>query len=109
MQESGNFNRDNYSPWLKNPHDYTKKRELMDKHFAKVKEGDAVLIINNEKNGIKGYIGGNVLMEMTVAYFLKKPIYILNAIDDKLPIKEEIYGINPIFLNGDITKINEKR
>lgn len=105
MQQSNNFNRDDYSPWLQNPNDYTKKRELMDKHFAKVQEGDAILVINNQKNNINGYIGGNVLMEMTVAYFLKKPIYILNQIDEALPIKEEIYGVNPIFLNGDVKKI----
>jgi hypothetical protein len=77
----------------------------MDKHFAKIQEGDAILVINNEKNGIKGYIGGNVLMEITIAYFLKKPIYILNQLDEALSIKEEIYGINPVFLKGDLNKL----
>jgi hypothetical protein len=108
MQQTNNFNREDYSPWLQNPQDYSKKRELIDKHFDKVKEADAVLIVNNEKNSIPGYIGGNVLMEITLAYFLKKPIYILNPLDEKLPVKEEVYSINPIFLHGDITKINQK-
>ena len=35
----------------------------------------------------------------------KKPIYILNPIVDNLNIKEEILGLQPKFLNGDLTKI----
>lgn len=61
--------------------------------------------MNNEKNGVLGYIGGNVLMEMTIAFHFKKPIFIVNDISEDLPLKEEVYGMQPVFLNGDLSKI----
>ena len=45
-------------------------------HFEKVAKADAVLIANYDKNGVANYIGPNTLMEMGVAFFLKKPIYL---------------------------------
>ncbi len=44
-------------------------------------------------------------MEMAIAFHLKKPIYILNTIASALPHEEEIYGMQPIFINGDLSKI----
>jgi len=105
MRKYGDFNVENYKTWFKNPKDYSIKTRLMKHHFKKVEECDAVLILNYEKRGIAGYIGGNVLMEMAVAFLNKKPIYILNPIVDNLNIKEEILGLQPKFLNGDLTKI----
>ena len=57
-----------------------------------------------DKNGVKGYIGGNTLMEMGLAFYLKKKIYLLNEVPE-LPYKEEILGVKPIILNGDLSKI----
>lgn len=108
MQKTGNFNIASYKTWYKNKLDYKKKKALMDRHFKKVMEADAILVVNNEKNGMQGYIGGNVLMEIVLAYHYKKPVYILNPIAEDFPIKEEIYGLFPIFLNGDLTKIKKK-
>ena len=65
------------------------------------------MVVNYEKNGIDGYIGGNTLIEMAIAYHYKKPIYILNSISDKLGFKEEVLGLHPIFLNGEAEKISE--
>ena len=62
------------------------------------------MIANYDKNNIKGYIGGNTLMEMGLAFFLKKKIYLLNEIPE-LSYKEEILGVLPIILNGDLSKI----
>jgi len=107
MHKTGNYEVSSHKTWYKDPSTYKKKQQFMDAHFKKVAKGDAVLIVNNEKNGMSGYIGGNVLMEITVAYYLKKPIFILNPIDEDLPIKEEIYGIFPTFLDGDVKKIGE--
>ena len=106
MQRDGDFNIDNYKTWFKNPADYKIKTKLMTEHFKKIIAGDAILVLNYEKQGITGYIGGNVLMEMTVAFLNKKPIYILNPIAQDLNIKEEVLGLQPKFLNGDLTKIS---
>lgn len=105
MKQSGNFNVDHYKTWYKNSSDFHIKTKLMTEHFKKVIESDGVLIINKTKKGISGYIGGNGLMEMLVAFLHKKPIYILNPVSKKSSLFEEIMGLNPIFIQGDLTKI----
>src|SRR5258708_642336 len=76
MKKTGNFTVSDYKTWYTDRNDYKKKKALMDGHFKKVMEADAILVVNNEKNGILGYIGGNGLMEMTIAYHYKKPIFL---------------------------------
>jgi len=83
---------------------WDKKAETILRHFDKVTWSDAILVANYDKNNIKGYIGGNTLMEMGLAFFLKKKIYLLNEIPE-LSYKEEILGVKPIILNGDLNKI----
>jgi hypothetical protein len=102
MKKNNNFDVVSHKTWYKNPKDYYKKRALMDAHFKEVVKGDAILVTNFDKNGVKGYIGGNALMEITLAYYFKKPIFILNDIAVNSPIKEEIYGVNPVFLKGNL-------
>lgn len=92
-------------PWKIDPSQYHLKTELMNLHFEKVIKGDATLVVNLEKNGMAGYIGGNVLMEMMLAFHYQKPIFILNKIDDSISYAEEIYGLQPIFLDGDLSKL----
>lgn len=108
MQRTGNFVPEAHKSWLTNPNDYKIKRQLINSHFKKIAESDAILVINNEKNGIKGYIGGNVLMEITIAYYLKKKIYLWNDIEKNAPFEEEIRALKPIILNQDIEKLYMK-
>jgi hypothetical protein len=79
-------------------------REAMRDHFVKITWSDAILVPNFEKNSIPGYIGPNTLMEMGLALFLNKKIFLLNPIPD-IQSKEEILGINPIILNGRLELI----
>lgn len=102
MKQSGDFGV--VKTWFETG-DYSHKTKLITDHFREIEKGDCILVINDEKNGFAGYIGGNVLMEMTVAFYLAKPIYILNPLSQDLPIKEEIYGMNPVFLDGDLSVI----
>jgi len=83
---------------------WDRKAEAIHKHFEKIAWSDAILITNYDKNNVKGYIGGNTLMEMGLAFFLKKKIYLLNEIPE-LSYKEEILGVKPIILKGDLTNI----
>lgn len=108
MKRTNNFDVGSYKTWYKNAKDYKKKTQLMKGHFKKVLEADAILVTNFEKNGLKGYIGGNVLMEMVLAFHYKKPIFIYNDISDELGIKEEVFGLQPIFLNGNVNLIKKK-
>jgi len=106
MRDSGDFRVETYKTWLANPSEgYGAKNGLMLKHFDEVAAGDAVLVVNEEKHGLAGYIGGNVLMEMALAMHLKKPIFVLNRISDRLPVAEEVLGLLPTFLDGDLSRL----
>jgi hypothetical protein len=91
--------------WSEVGYDY--KASLIRGHFSEIEKCDAVLVTNFAKSGKENYIGGNVLMEMTVAFYLKKPIVILNSAPEYSPLYDEIMGMQPIFLNGDISALEE--
>ena len=76
-------------------------------HYKHILESDAILIINSEKNGIKNYIGGNVLIEMGQAYVNDKVIFLLHDMPIDLPYCAEIESMDPICLHGDLTNINK--
>lgn len=105
MKKSGDYNVDTYKTWYKNPNDYKRKTFLTKHHFKKVAKGDAVLVLNYQKNGIDGYIGGAVLAEMGLALHYDKKIYVLNPIPEFISYKEELYGMQPIVINGDLQLI----
>lgn len=105
MKKSGDFTPASHKIWMTNPQGYAKKRWLINNHFRKIVGGDSILVINSDKNGITGYIGGNTLMEMGVALNHKKRIFVLNPVSDKHSYIEEIYGVMPIFLDGNLQNI----
>jgi hypothetical protein len=100
MKQSGDFEVSHYKTWFANPDDYPKKAALMREHFAEVARGDATLVLNLEKHGVANYIGGNVLMEMALAFYLNKQIFIFNEIPEDSPFAEEIKGMMPVVLHG---------
>ena len=85
---------------------WDRKAEAISEHFNKIAWADAILVLNCDKNNIKGYIGGNTLMEMGLAFFLKKKIYLLNKAPE-ISYKEEILGLKPIVLDNDLSKIKK--
>jgi hypothetical protein len=64
------------------------------------------LILNYEKNGVANYIGGNTLMEMGLACWLNKPIYLMNPVPADLSYSEEIRGMRPIVIDSDLSLLN---
>ena len=80
------------------------KEEAMKNHFDKVVWADAILVLNQDKNNISGYVGGNTLLEMGLAMHFNKKIYLLNEIP-KISYKEEILAMKPILIAGDLSKI----
>ena len=83
-----------------------RERNLIKGYYEEIAKSDAILVINQEKMGIKNYIGGNSFLEMGFAYILNKPIYLLNPIPDELKIfYEEVVAMQPIILNGDLDSI----
>jgi len=84
---------------------WDRKNQAINWHFAKVNKADAILVLNFTKNDITNYIGGNTLMEMGVACWLKKPIYLYNSIPEGVSYYEEIKGMQPIIINQDLNLI----
>lgn len=82
-----------------------KEKAILD-HYKKIEWGDAIIVCNHEKRGIEGYIGGNTLIEIGVAFYLNKTIYILNPVSSELSYKQEILGMKPIFINNDLNLIS---
>lgn len=80
------------------------KYDLIRGYFSIIKNGDAILVINIDRKGIKGYIGGNSFLEMGFAYVLNKPIYLLHGVPD-MGYRDELEAMNPIILNDDYSKI----
>ncbi len=83
---------------------WNRKTEAITDHFGKIEWADVILVANYDKNNVMGYIGGNTLIEMGVAFFLKKPIYLLSQIP-KISYKEEILGMKPVVLENNLEKI----
>lgn len=102
MKQSGDFDLAKVKTWLNDPKDYHKRALLVETHFKEIEKGDILLVANFEKHGDPNYIGPNVLMEMGLAFHLKKPLVILNGLPDKSPFIEEVLSMQPIILNGKL-------
>ena len=105
MKKSGDFRVGTYKIWENNPDNYKRKTFLTKYHFNKIVKGNIVLVLNYEKNGITGYIGGAVLAEMAIGLHYGKKIYVLNPIPGSVSYAEELYGMLPVILNGDLSRI----
>jgi len=83
---------------------WERKAEAIMAHFEKVDWSDAIIVLNYDKRDIANYIGANTLIEMGLAFWLRKKIFLLNPIPE-ISYKEEILGMKPIVINSDLTKI----
>ncbi len=81
------------------------KYDSMRKGFKQVASSDAVLVCNYPKNNIQGYLGTSVLMELAIAYYFNKKIFLLYDYDKFQNYGLETAIINPIILNNDLSKI----
>jgi hypothetical protein len=109
MLANNDFDTANTKTWYNNPEDYSVKADLMRSHFDEITNGDAILVVNDDKHGVPGYIGPNVLMEMSLAWYQQKPIYILNDLPENSPFEEELKGMMPIILKGNLGTLGDNR
>jgi len=96
-------NETNPDSWI-----WDSKQKAMRLHFNKVAWSDAILVLNLDKNNVAGYIGPNTFLEMGLALHLNKPIYTLQELPNPSPYREELLGLKPIVLHGDLTKMAQK-
>ncbi len=78
--------------------------DFIREHFKKIEQSDAILVLNYEKNGVAGYIGGNTFLEMGVAYWLAKKIYLLYPVPE-MDYKTEMHAMLPVILGGDLSRL----
>ena len=71
------------------------KNRLTIANMKNVEICNALLILNYSHRNIENYIGGNSFIEMCIAFYLDKPIYILNSIPENMPYTEEIKSFYP--------------
>jgi len=92
---------------LKGNMEFCIKNNVMKKNFNLIAENNAILVLNYKKNGINGYIGISVLMEMAVAYHLNKKIFLLNKTPhfNKFRWAHEVAIMRPVILGGNFDKI----
>ncbi len=80
-------------------------KDAIRKFWKKIKQCDAILVLNYDRRGIKNYIGGNTLMEIGFAHVLGKKIYLINPIPKILYYQSEIEAVKPVIISGDLSKI----
>lgn len=79
--------------------------DMIRRYWDFIKNGDAIVVLNMEKKGIKGYIGGSTLMEMGFAYGHGKKIFLYNPIperSERMHYVDEIVDLDPIVINGNL-------
>lgn len=81
------------------------KQNAISNHFSKIAWADTILVLNLAKSGEEGYIGPNTLMEIGLAFFLKKQIVLMNEIPEDLPYTEELLAMEPTVIHGDLNKL----
>jgi hypothetical protein len=69
-----------------------------------IRDNEAVLVLNFDKDDMKNYIGGATFLEMYDAFRLGKKIFMYNDIPEGI-LYDEIRGFDPIVLGGNLDKI----
>jgi nucleoside 2-deoxyribosyltransferase len=80
------------------------EHDLIRKYFSEINGADAVIVANYDKGSIKNYIGGNSFLEAGFAYALRKKLYFVNNVPEMI-YSDELRALQPIILNGDLSKI----
>lgn len=84
---------------------YEQRKKFIHDNFKEIEKSDAILVINNEKKGIQGYIGTNVLMEIALAFYFHKKIYVLNPVSESSSSYEELMCFGVDFINKNLEKV----
>lgn len=102
MVDSGSFDPGSFKGSYTNQQKMTFFRNNLDR----MKDCDSILVINEEKKGIAGYIGASVIMEIGIAFYLNKKIYLWNPMSSDAAYKPEIETFEAIVINQDLSKIS---
>lgn len=82
------------------------QHDLIKRHFKNINESDAIFVANYEKNGVSGYIGGNVLLEMGKAFDKGIPIFLMYDVPRDVKYREELLALKPIVIGENWEKLD---
>ena len=80
------------------------QHDFIKEHFRKINASDAILVLNYDKKGIKNYIGGNTFLEIGLAYWLEKKIYLFHPIP-QMDYVTELHAMQLSIIDEDLEKI----
>lgn len=80
------------------------KAKMYQQSEETIKNMDAVLVLNFNKNGQENYIGGATFLEIYDAFRMHKKIFFVNDIPNNM-LKDELIGFNPTIIGNDFSKI----
>lgn len=89
----------------KNEDGLKRSYDLIRDYYRKIKKSNAILVLNYDKGGVKGYIGGNTFLEMGFAHVLNKKIFLWQDIPKTDLYLDEIRAMKPVVINEDLEKI----
>jgi diphthamide synthase subunit DPH2 len=104
MKKENNYDIKRLKTWFDRPEDVGLKHNLAMGHFEKVAAGDAILIVDDDKADKPTYIGPNTTMEWGLAYWLRKPVFLMYPVAKDHNTYEEMIGMSTV-INGDLSKI----
>ena len=87
------------------PEHHIFKQKMFKRSEETIKNMDAVLVLNFNKNGQENYVGGATLLEIYDAFRMDKKIFFVNDIPNNM-LRDELIGFNPTIIYNDLTKIN---
>jgi len=80
------------------------KAEMLRRDKNNLAPNDGILVLNFDKNGQPNYIGGATFLEIYKAWEMDKKLFLYNQIPENI-FKDELIGMSPVVLHGDLTKI----
>ena len=86
---------------------HTIDKNVLRRCFNLITKSDAILVLNYPKNKIDGYVGTSTLMEIGLAYYLGKKIFLFNPIPKPKEARwaHELEIIRPVILNRNLKQI----
>ena len=83
------------------------ENDVIRDHFNLIAKSDAIVVLNYPKNGCDGYIGASTLMEMGIAYYLRKQIFVMFDIPSSAEARwaHEVTVMQPVILEEDLSKV----
>jgi len=74
-------------------------------YHEEIAKSDAVLVVNEAKDGTANYIGPHTLIEMALAHVLRRPIFLLNPLPDQVAWLDELQAMDVEILDGHIDEL----